>query len=73
MKFAFASVVTTKKITKDEKFSRLNIWVKRPGTGDYPAEKYNYLLGKKSLVNIPINIPMNIPLNIPINFPINSL
>jgi len=56
MKFAFASVVTTKKITKDEKFSRLNIWVKRPGTGDYPAEKYNYLLGKKSLVNIPINI-----------------
>ena len=56
MKFAFASVVTTKKITKDEKFSRSNIWVKRPGTGDYPAEKYNYLLGKKSLVNIPINI-----------------
>ena len=25
-----------------------NIWVKRPGTGDILAEKFNLVLGKKS-------------------------
>ena len=37
-KFAFASVVSTKEIKKGEKFSTKNLWVKRPGTGDFLAK-----------------------------------
>lgn len=44
--FAFASVVTLKKINKGEKFTRDNLWVKRPGTGDFLAKDYDHLLGK---------------------------
>jgi len=43
--FAFATVVSTKDISKGEKFTKNNIWVKRPGTGPIPAEKYQSLLG----------------------------
>lgn len=46
--FAFASVVAMKKIFIGDKLSRKNIWVKRPGTGDFKAEEYNNLLGKKA-------------------------
>ena len=46
-KFAFASVVALKNIFKGEKLTRKNIWVKRPGTGDFSAEMYYKLLGKK--------------------------
>ena len=51
-KFAFASVVSIKNIKKYEKLSKNNIWVKRPGTGDFLAEKYKYLIGKKVTNNI---------------------
>lgn len=44
--FAYASVVTTRKIESGEKFSKENLWVKRPGTGDFPAEEYNNIIGK---------------------------
>jgi N-acetylneuraminate synthase len=44
--FAFATVVTIKPIKKGEKFTKENIWVKRPGTGPIKAEHYNELLGK---------------------------
>lgn len=54
-KFAFASVVAIKNISKGEKLSEDNIWVKRPGTGDFKAEMYYKLLGKKAKKNIPIN------------------
>ena len=50
--FAFATVVTTKAIKKDELFTKENIWVKRPGTGEIRAEYYNELLGKKSMRDI---------------------
>ena len=46
--FAFATVVTIKNISKGEKFTKQNIWVKRPGTGDYLAENYNNIIGKTS-------------------------
>ena len=46
MKFAFASVVAIKNIKKGEKLTIDNIWVKRPGTGDFKAEKFKQLLGK---------------------------
>ncbi len=47
-KFAFASVVSIKKIKKNELLSKKNIWVKRPGTGDFLAAKFNFLIGKKA-------------------------
>lgn len=44
--FAYASVVSIKDIKKGECFSEENIWVKRPGTGDFLAKDYQALLGK---------------------------
>lgn len=44
--FAFATVVSIKPIVKGELFTKDNIWVKRPGTGEIKAEKYNQILGK---------------------------
>lgn len=43
--FAFASVVTTHNIEAGEIFTEENLWVKRPGTGEIPAEEYTRLLG----------------------------
>jgi N-acetylneuraminate synthase len=45
--FAFASVVSNSDIKKGEILNKNNIWVRRPGTGHYSAEKYYSLLGKK--------------------------
>ena len=50
--FAFATVVAIKDIRQGEAFSRENIWVKRPGTGEIPAEGYKDILGKKALCDI---------------------
>jgi sialic acid synthase SpsE len=50
--FAFATVVTIKPIKKGELFTKENIWVKRPGTGELLAEKYNEILNKKSLMDL---------------------
>ena len=50
--FAFSTVVTLKKIKKEEKFSKENLWVKRPGTGQISAENYKRILGKKASVTI---------------------
>lgn len=44
--FAFATVVTIKPIKKGEKFTKENIWVKRPATGEIKAMHYNDILGK---------------------------
>ena len=44
--FAFATVCTIKPIKKGETFTNKNIWVKRPGTGEILAEKYNDVIGK---------------------------
>jgi N-acetylneuraminate synthase len=55
MKFAFASVVSTKKIKKGEKLSLKNIWVKRPGTGDFLAKDLKKLIGKTVKVEIKYN------------------
>ena len=50
--FAFSTVVTLKKINKGEKFSKENLWVKRPGTGEISAENYKKLLGKRTSVSL---------------------
>ncbi len=44
VKFAFASVVSTRTIRVGEKLTADNLWVKRPGTGDFLAEQYTKLV-----------------------------
>lgn len=56
--FAYASVVTIKDIKAGEVFSENNLWVKRPGTGDYLAEDYEKLLGKVATQDIPADIQL---------------
>lgn len=50
--FAFATVCTIQPVEKGERFSKENVWVKRPGTGGIPAEHFNDVLGKKALRDI---------------------
>ena len=53
--FAFATVVTIQPIKVGEIFTKDNLWVKRPGTGQIIAEKYDEILGKKAKVDIPVD------------------
>jgi len=43
--FAFATVVTISNIKAGETFTKDNIWVKRPGTGEILAEEFNDIIG----------------------------
>ncbi|MEZ9527220.1 N-acetylneuraminate synthase family protein [Enterovibrio norvegicus] len=56
--FAYASVVTIAEIKAGEEFTRDNLWVKRPGTGDFLADDYEDLLGKKATVDIVADIQL---------------
>ncbi|MGE0866601.1 MAG: N-acetylneuraminate synthase family protein [Vicinamibacterales bacterium] len=53
MDFAFATVVTIQAIRAGEAFTKQNLWVKRPGTGAIPAERYEDLLGKTATRDLP--------------------
>lgn len=44
--FAFASVVSIAPIKAGDAFTKENLWVKRPGTGEIPAKEFGALLGK---------------------------
>ena len=55
--FAFASVVATDNIKKGEKLTK-NLWIKRPGTGYFNAEKFQSLLGKKANKDIKKNFQL---------------
>jgi sialic acid synthase SpsE len=46
--FAFATVVSIKHIKKGEAFTKDNIWVKRPGTGEILADEYFDILNMRS-------------------------
>lgn len=50
--FAFATAVTIAPVAAGERFTRENLWVKRPGTGEIPAEEYEQILGKRSNVDL---------------------
>tara|TARA_R110002020_G_scaffold379329_2_gene590511 strand:- start:1986 stop:3026 length:1041 start_codon:yes stop_codon:yes gene_type:complete len=50
--FAFATVVTTAAIKAGELFTKENIWVKRPGSGEIKAEHFESLLGKKAAFSL---------------------
>jgi N-acetylneuraminate synthase len=52
IKFAFASIVSINEIKKGDIFSKENLWVKRPGTGEILAEEFESILGKKAKNNI---------------------
>jgi sialic acid synthase SpsE len=53
--FAFATVCTIAPIAAGEPFTKQNIWVKRPGTGEILAEHFESLLGKCATKNIPVD------------------
>ena len=53
--FAFATVVTIKPIKKGELFTKENIWVKRPGTGEINAENFANILGTVAIRDIDID------------------
>lgn len=53
--FAFATLVTTKTIYKGEEFTLDNLWAKRPGTGEIPAEQLYRVAGKRAACDIPVN------------------
>jgi N-acetylneuraminate synthase len=46
--FAYASVVTTSPVRAGERFTRENLWVKRPGTGEILAARYEEVLGQRA-------------------------
>ncbi|MBU1042153.1 MAG: N-acetylneuraminate synthase family protein [Proteobacteria bacterium] len=50
--FAYASCVTIAPIKKGEAFTKANLWVKRPGTGEILAEHFEGLLGKAAASDI---------------------
>ncbi|MFT5824487.1 MAG: sialic acid synthase SpsE, partial [Crocinitomix sp.] len=50
--FAFATVCTIAPIKKGGLFTKDNIWVKRPGTGQILAEHFDSILGKNAAINI---------------------
>ena len=56
--FAYASVVTIKSIQKGEIFTKENLWVKRPGTGEFLADSYKSLLGKKAACDISTDVQL---------------
>ena len=43
--FAFASIVAIKDIQNGEKLTEANIWLKRPGNGDFNSNDYENILG----------------------------
>jgi N-acetylneuraminate synthase len=51
--FAYATVVSIAKIKKGDTFSKDNLWVKRPGTGEILAADYENILGKTAAIDIP--------------------
>lgn len=51
--FAFATVVTIAPVKAGEPFTMQNLWVKRPGTGAIPAERFESILGKRARRDIP--------------------
>jgi N-acetylneuraminate synthase len=50
--FAFASVVAIDDIEAGQFLSEKNIWVKRPGGGDFTSSDYEKLLGRKAKFSI---------------------
>lgn len=52
MAFAFSSVVAIEDINQGEMLTEKNIWLKRPGGGDFSVTDYEILLGKVAITPI---------------------
>lgn len=50
--FAYASCVTVAPVKAGEPFTKANLWVKRPGTGEILAEHFDGLLGRAATRDI---------------------
>lgn len=50
--FAFASIVVTEDINPGEKLTEDNLWLRRPGGGDFTAESYEALIGKTVTMHV---------------------
>ena len=53
--FAYASVVTIRDVADGESFSKENVWVKRPGSGEIRARDFERVLGRVATAAIPRN------------------
>ncbi len=53
--FAYASVVTIRAVKGGDVFSRDNVWVKRPGTGEIKARDFENVLGRRAARDLPVN------------------
>ena len=53
--FAFATVVSIASIKAGDKFTKDNIWVKRPGTGEILAKDFKSIIGKRAQRDISID------------------
>ena len=53
--FAYACVVTIQAVRKGDAFSRENVWVKRPGTGEIKARDFEAMLTRRAGRDIPVN------------------
>jgi N-acetylneuraminate synthase len=51
--FAYASVVTIAEVRAGDTFSKQNLWVKRPGTGEILATRFDELLGRRATCDVP--------------------
>jgi len=54
--FAYASVVTISPVKKGELFGLNNIWVKRPGTGDFIGQDLYKVIGKRAGRDLPKDV-----------------
>ena len=52
-------MVSIAEIKQGEILTPQNIWVKRPGTGDIPAEKYECILGMHAKMDIPRDVHLS--------------
>jgi len=57
--FAYASVVTIRPVRAGERFSGENLWVKRPGTGEFLARDYAGLLGRVAARDVAGNVQLS--------------
>lgn len=56
--FAFASACTIAPVKKGQRFSAENIWVKRPGKGGIPAEKFDQILGLQAAADLAADVQL---------------
>lgn len=59
MAFGYASVVSLRPIRRGEVLSRENLWVKRPGTGEIRAARFESVLGRVARRDLPGNAQLS--------------